>query len=334
MRASRGLAGIVVGLAAGFAFGAGGAVVKPLLEAGWSPGAAVFARIAVAAVALAIPGLAALRWNLRPLLTAWRTVLAFAVVAIVLTQVAFYAAIERIPVSLGLLIEYLAPVALVLLAWIRLRRAPQRVVIAGSIVAITGLVLVIGPGGGDLDPVGLLLAGLAMVGMCVYYVLGDRADASLPPLALAASGFVVGAVVLGLVGLTGILPFEFAFVDDVEFLGGTAPWYVPVLVVGLVSTAFAYAAGITAIRMLGTRLASFLGLSEVIFAAIVAWMVLGEVITPLQMLGGVLILAGIVLVRQERDDRSGLDEVPGAEPVPLPSDATAEPPRDDVRGDT
>ncbi|WP_353809479.1 EamA family transporter [Agromyces sp. SYSU T00194] len=330
MRASRGLAGIVVGLAAGLAFGGGGAVVKPLLEAGWSPGAAVFARIAVAAVALAIPGLASMGWSLRPLLAAWRTVLAFALLGVVLTQVAFYAAIERIPVSLGLLIEYLAPVVLVLLAWVRLRRPPQGVVIAGSIVAIAGLVLVIGPGGGDLDAIGLLLAGLAMLGMCVYYVLGERADASVPPLALAASGFVVGALALGLIGLTGILPFEFAFVDGVVFLGGTAPWYVPVLVVGLVSTAFAYVAGITSIRLLGTRLASFLGLSEVIFAAIVAWIVLGEVITPLQMLGGVLILAGIVLVRFERDDRSGLDEVPGVEPLPLPADAEAETRRDDA----
>ncbi|MFB6611666.1 DMT family transporter [Agromyces sp. NPDC056379] len=299
MRGSKGAIGIVLGLAAGLAFGAGGVVVKPLLESGWSPGAAVFARIGVAAIALLVPGLIALKFDLRPLWRARWTVLAYALIAVVGTQVAFYASIALIPVSTTLLIEYLAPVALVLVAWVRQRRAPQFVVISGSVLAIAGLYLVIGPGGGGLDVVGLLLAGVAMVGVCVYYVLGERADVSVPPIALAASGFVVGAVVLGALGIVGVVPFSAEFVE-VPYFGTIASWWVPVLTVGLVSTAFAYVAGISAIRMLGTRLSSFLGLSEVIFAAIVAWFVLGEAIGPLQAAGGLLILGGIVLVRFER----------------------------------
>ena len=70
--------------------------------------------------------------------------------------------------------------------------------------------------------------------------------------------------------------------------------------VGAISTAFAYVAGIQSIRLLGTRLASFLGLSEVVFAAIVSWALLGEAIGAVQLLGGLLILGGIVLVRLER----------------------------------
>ncbi|HEY9366211.1 MAG TPA: DMT family transporter [Agromyces sp.] len=299
MRGSKGILGIVLGLAAGLAFGAGGVVVKPLLESGWSPGAAVFARISVAALALLVPGLIALKFDLRPLWRARWTVLAYALIAVVGTQVAFYASIALIPVSTTLLIEYLAPVALVLVAWARQRRAPQFVVIAGSVLAIAGLYLVIGPGGGGLDVVGLLLAGVAMVGVCVYYVLGERADASVPPISLAASGFVVGAIVLGALGIVGVVPFSAEFVE-VQYFGTVAPWWVPVLTVGLVSTAFAYVAGISAIRLLGTRLSSFLGLSEVIFAAIVAWFVLGEAIGLLQAAGGLLILGGIVLVRFER----------------------------------
>ena len=58
--------------------------------------------------------------------------------------------------------------------------------------------------------------------------------------------------------------------------------------------------GIQSIRLLGTRLSSFLGLSEVVFAAIVSWALLGEAIGPVQLLGGLLILGGIVLGRLER----------------------------------
>lgn len=299
MRGSRGFIGIVLGLAAGLAFGAGGAIVKPLLESGWSPGAAVFFRITVAAVLLAVPGLIALRFDLRPLWRAKWTVLVYAVIAVAGVQLAFYTAIARIPVSTALLIEYLAPVALVAFAWLRTRHAPPLVVLAGSVVAIAGLVLVIGPTGGPLDPFGVVIAGVAMLGVAVYYVLGERSDLGVPPIALAAAGCLIGCLVLGAAALAGVVPFEAEF-TDVEFFGGTAPWWVPVLMVGAISTAFAYVAGIQAIRMLGTRLSSFLGLSEVVFAGVVAWALLGEAIGPVQLIGGILILGGIVLVRLER----------------------------------
>jgi drug/metabolite transporter (DMT)-like permease len=322
VRASRGLIGIALGLAAGLAFGAGGVFVKPLLESGWSPGAAVLARITVAAVLLAVPGLIALRFDLRPLWRARWTVLVFGLVAVAGVQFAFYASLERIPVSTTLLIEYLAPIALVLYAWVRTRRMPQRIVLAGSALAIAGLVLVIGPGGGSLDPIGLIFAAIAMIGVCVYYAVGERAAEQLPPVALIAAGFVVGAVALALTGLVGLLPMEATF-TDVPFLGGTAPWWVPLLTVGAFSTAFAYVAGLAAIRMLGSRLAAFLGLSEVVFAGIVGWILIGEALGPLQILGGLLILGGIVCVRMERPAPAAARVVElGGEPVPITASTT------------
>ena len=319
MRNSRGMLGIALGVAAGLAFGAGGVFVKPLLESGWSPGAAVLARISVAAVILAVPGLVALRFDLRPLWRARWTVLVYGLVAVAGVQFAFYASLERIPVSTTLLIEYLAPIALVLFAWLRTRRRPQAIVLAGSVLAIGGLVLVIGPGGGSLDPLGLAFAAIAMIGVCVYYAIGEKAAEQLPPIALVAAGFVVGAVALGITGAVGLLPMEAVFID-VPFLGGSAPWWVPLLTVGVVSTAFAYVAGIAAIGMLGSRLAAFLGLSEVVFAGIVGWLLLGEALGPVQIFGGLLILAGIVCVRMERRTIEPVHAVElGGEPVPTGS---------------
>lgn len=69
------------------------------------------------------------------------------------------------------------------------------------------------------------------------------------------------------------------------------------LVVGVVATALAYGAGITAGAMLGSRLASFTGLLEVAAAGAWAWLLLGEELTALQLVGGALIVAGIVAVR-------------------------------------
>jgi len=110
---------------------------------------------------------------------------------------------------------------------------------------------------------------------------------------------------------------------DMPFLNGTAPWWVPLLTVGAVSTAFAYVAGLAAIRMLGARLAAFLGLSEVVFAGIVGWILIGEALGPLQILGGLLILGGIVCVRMERPAPAAARVVElGGEPVPITASTT------------
>ena len=312
--ARHGVLGVVLGLAAAFAFGAGGSIIKPLFTEGWTPGSAVVARLTIAAVALAVPALMAVNGNLRPFLRSWKLVVAYAVIAVAGVQLAFYASLERIPVSIALLIEYLAPVALLLLAWARTRRVPHRVVLVGAALALTGLVLVIGPAGsGALDPLGVLLAAIAMCGVAFYYIVGANTPDDLPPVSLAWAGFVLGAATLGLFGAVGVLPMGFGF-GAVDFLGGRAPWWVPLVVVGVVSTAFAYVAGITSIALLGTRLASFLGLSEVIFAGIVGWILLGEAIAPVGLLGAALILAGIMLVRLEP---SPAEVQPLPEPMPL-----------------
>ncbi len=321
--ARRGLLGVLIGLAAAFAFGTGGVVVKPLFLAGWTPGAAVVGRLVIAAVVLAAPALLAVRGDLRPLWRARWVVLVYALLAVAGVQVAFYAALERIPVSIALLIEYLAPVVLLLVAWARTRRMPHRVVLLGAALALAGLVLVIGPtGSGALDPLGLLLAGIAMLGVAIFYAVGDKA-AGVPPVTLAWAGFVIGAIVLGVVGATGLLPLHAEF-GEVDFLGGRAPWWTPLLVVGIVSTAFAYAAGVTAITLLGSRVASFLGLAEVVFAGVVGWILLGEAIPPLGLIGAALILGGIVLVRLEPGTPAPLPEpIPTTAPIDLPG---AEPP--------
>lgn len=306
-------AGLLVALVAAATFGASGAFVKPLLEAGWSPAAAVTVRVLIGGLVLA-PIAAVLlrrRWS-----TLWRArwrVLGMASVGVAGTQLAYFAAIQRIPVGTGILIEYMAPLLLVGVVWARSRRMPQAVVLVGSVVALAGLVLVVSPGGGGgLDPLGILFAVLAMIGCAIYYVVAARPSDGLPPVAFAAAGLLLGSAMLGLAGLVGLVPFTFAFVD-VALFGSTVTWWVPMLIVGVLATAVAYATSIAASEMLGSRLASFLGLLEVVAATLYAWVLLGEQLTLPQLVGGALILAGIAFVRSEKPMR----DVP-LEPVAAP----------------
>ena len=302
MQRSSTSAGLVIAVIAAATFGTSGALVKPLLESGWSPAAAVTVRALVGGVVVAPVAILTLRGRWSALWRSRGRVLAMALIGVAGTQLLYFAAIQRIPVGTGILIEYMAPLLLVAFAWARTRRMPKAVVLIGSVVALVGLVMVVSPGGtASLDVLGLALAVATMVGCAVYYVVAARPDDGLPPVALAAAGLVIGGLALGAVGLTGLVPFTVTF-DDVAFFGSAAPWWLPLLLVGVVSTAIAYATSITATQMLGSRLASFVGLLEVVAATFYAWLLLGEQLTLPQLLGGALILVGIGFVRSEKTD--------------------------------
>ncbi|WP_229075574.1 DMT family transporter [Actinoplanes sp. DH11] len=291
--------GLIAAITSAATFGTSGAFIKPLLEAGWSPAAAVTARALIAGFLLLPLVLFSLRGRWDALWRGRWRIVGMGVIAVAFTQLTYFASISRIPVSTALLVEYLAPLLLVLWVWLTTRRVPRPAVLLGSALAIGGLVLVIGPGALQaVDPIGIMLAFAAAIGCAVYFVVAARPSDGLPPVALAGVGLLLGGAVLGLIGLTGLVPFTATF-TDVALLGNTAPWWVPLMVVAVFATAIAYATGIFGSSRLGSRLASFVGLLEVVFASIFAWMVVGETLTPLQMVGGALILAGIASIPAE-----------------------------------
>jgi drug/metabolite transporter (DMT)-like permease len=74
-------------------------------------------------------------------------------------------------------------------------------------------------------------------------------------------------------------------------------WWLPVLGLGVVTAALAYVTGIAATRRLGSRLASFVALTEVLAALGFAWVLLGQAPRSIQLLGAALVLLGVVIVK-------------------------------------
>ncbi|PPF47748.1 MULTISPECIES: DMT family transporter [unclassified Rathayibacter] len=293
--------GLVAALAASAAFGLGGPFVKPLLEAGWTPASAVLWRAGGAALILAIPAILSLRGRWPVLRRNLGTIALYGVFAVIAAQLCFYSAIEHMSVGVSLLIEYLAPVFLVLFAWARTRRHPGRFTLAGSALALGGLVLVLDLSGESTpELVGIAWALTASLGLCVYYVIAGRVDPELPPIALTAGAMTVGAAILLALGALGVTPLRATF-GEVVFVGAEVSWLLPAGVILGMSTVMAYLLGIEGGRRLGTRIASFVGLTEVLFSIAAAWLILGELPAPIQFGGGALILAGVVLVRLQRE---------------------------------
>ena len=309
-----GLTGLLLAVVSAAAFGTSGVFATALLDAGWTAGSAVTARMGVASLALAVPAVVQLRGRWSLLRSNAGAVLAFGALAVALPQLAYFNAVSRLSVGVALLLEYSGVLLVVLWVWLRLGQRPSAVTGAGVVVALVGLVLVLDVlSGARIDPVGVGWGLVAAIGLAGYFVLSARSEEALPPLVSAWAGLAVGALVLGAAAAVGVIPWRTAAVD-VELAGRSVSWLVPVLGLALLAAAFAYATGIAAVRRLGSRLSSFVGLSEVLFAVAAAWLALGQQPGLVQLIGGAVVLVGIVLVRLgERPP--GAAAVP-AEPLP------------------
>ena len=135
------------------------------------------------------------------------------------------------------------------------------------------------------------------MGLAIYFLLSAADDDEpLPPIVMAWAGMCVGAAVLAALGWAGVLPMT-ATTGNVDFFDHQVSWVVPVLGLSLVAAVIAYVAGIGAARLLGAKLASFIGMAEVLFAILFAWLLLNQLPSAVQFLGGAFILAGVTLVR-------------------------------------
>ncbi|MFC4125939.1 EamA family transporter [Nocardia rhizosphaerae] len=294
--ATRMRTGLLFALASAASFGLSGPLARGLMNAGWSAAAVVAVRVLLAGIVLLPLALPQLRgqWNL--LRDNRKLIVAYGLIAVAGTQLAYFNAVAHMTVGAALLIEYTAPIAVVGWLWARHRQRPGAATVAGGVLGITGLLLVLDVASGlTVDPVGIVWAFGAMFGAAAYFVLSAQGG-DLPGTVLAAGGLLIGGAILLLAGAVGIVPLR-ATTNTVAFADFRTPWWVPVLLIGIVTAAIAYVTGIAATRRLGSRLASFVALTEVLAALLFAWALLDEAPRPIQLLGGALILIGVIGVR-------------------------------------
>lgn len=298
--------GLVLALTSATSFALSGSLARALMDAGWSPTAAVAVRVTIAAVVLLVPGLLAVRGRNRLLLTNAGTIALYGLLAVAGAQLLYFLSVSRLDVGVALLIEYTAPVAVVLWMWAVRGQHPGPLTFVGALVAGAGLILLLDLlGGASVDVLGVLFALGAMIGAATYFVISADETSGLPPITLAAGGLVFATIFFWVAAAFGVLPVTMS-TAPVTFAVGTVPWWVPVALLGLVTAALAYVTGIAAARHLGSRLASFVALSEVAAGLGFAWILLDQQPRPVQLFGALLVLGGVVVVKLgERDVLAG-----------------------------
>lgn len=313
--------GMLFAVASAFTFGMSGPLGKALMEAGWTPTAAVTARLAGGALAMAVFASFIKPDWIRDAIAHHKTVVAYGLIPIAGAQLCYYNAVAHLSVGVALLLEYTAPVLVVGWLWATTKRRPGRLTLAGVALAITGIMLVLDVfAGARINTVGVTWGLAAAVCAACYFMMSDEATADgdgLHPITLAAGGLIVGAVAVAALGASGVLPMVFTTHHTVV-AGHTLPWYLPVVAMALIPTAIAYTLGIFGVARLRPRFASLVGLAEVLFAILIAWAFLGEAVTAMQAFGGAVVLLGLGLARLgDRADsalETGWPDVPPGRP--------------------
>ncbi len=293
--------GLLFAISSALAFGSSGPFAKALMESGWSPTAAVTARLAGGALMMAAFACAVRPGWIREVLDHTRTVVAYGVIPIAGAQLCYYNAVAHLSVGVALLLEYTAPILVVGWVWATTRHRPSAMTFGGVALAIVGIILVLNVlSGAHINLTGVSWGLAAAVCAACYFLMSNQVSTDgdgLNPISLAAGGLIIGTAGVSLLGVTGVMPMTFT-TNAVTIAGHTTAWMVPVIALGLIPTALAYTLGIVGIARLKPRFASLVGLSEVLFAVLIAWLMLGEAISVSQAIGGAVVLVGLAVARQ------------------------------------
>ena len=201
----------------------------------------------------------------------------------------YFAALKRLDASLLSLLVYTFP-AIVTIAAIALgrERASRRTAIALAL-ASTGLALVLaGSAAGALDPLGTGLGLAAAVVYSVYILASEGVAARMGPLALSTLVCTGAAIALTLAGVVG------GDLDPGNVSAEGFGWLAGLAVVSTVGAVGLFFAGL---RHVGPTVASILATAEPLVTVVLAFLVFSEMLGPVQVVGGSLVLAAVLVLQ-------------------------------------
>lgn len=291
--------GFAIYLIAAGLFGINGSVAKSLLDIGISSMRLSQFRVSFAFLVLLIVVLLTNRKALKI-----RSKHEFALLAaygwlgVTLTQWLYFVAIHLLPVGVALVIEFTAP--LMVAVWVKFAWSHHVPNLAwvGLAVALAGLVMVTEVWDGfTLDALGVVSAAGAAAALAVYYLAGEKAlhsETPRDPVSLTMWGFGLASLFWAVVQPWWSFPWS-ALTGTMEFLPGADPLPKLALAAWMVvmGTVIPFWLVLAAMRYISAQQASAAGMTEPVLASLVAWLVLGEVLSGWQIIGGAVTLAGI-----------------------------------------
>ena len=296
--------GVVALFIAALTFSINGIFSKLVLEADLSPFRLAEIRSTGSFFAFFIYLLIFKRSSLRFDLKALPEMIIYGIIGYAGVQAFYFVAIVRMPVSVGLIIEFTAAIWITL--WVRFVRKQYvpRSMWAAVFLAISGLALIAQVWKGLIfDTWGVIAAFLDAFALTAYFLLGEKWGKRAPTETLMFYGFGISMLFWWLVLPIWNYP-TWIFTKEIDwrgkFEGHTTTGLVLILLVIVVGTLIPYTFNLIGVTNTNASTAAILGTLEPVLAGVFAWIWLSETFNWIQLIGAAAVIAGIYIATKAR----------------------------------
>ena len=229
---------------------------------------------------------------------------AYGIVGFLAVQALYFVAITRLHVSIGLILEFTAPIWIVLwLRFVKRKVVPQLMWVA-IFLAFGGLVLIAQVWkGSTLDPIGVIAALLDGIVLAAFFLIGEKLTDKRDVESLMVYGFGFASVGLAIAMPLWSYPTEI-FTQSMNLQGRFAafdlPGWVLIAWVIIMGTIVPYLLVVNGLKLLSASTSSVMGMTEPVLAGVFAWIWLSEKWNFIQLVGGVTVIIGIILADKAR----------------------------------
>jgi len=291
-------------ITAALCFAVGGVAAKVLREADLDAFRLTQIRITSAALILLIIALIKGKKQLAVKRSEIKDLVLFGVIGIAVVNSFYYFALKYLYVSVALIIEFTAPIWIALYLRFVKKKNISRTAWVGIFCAFSGLVLISQVWTGkSLHPLGVIVAILDALALAYYFLTADRLGQKRSSLSLTTWGMGVAAIFWAIALPWWNFPFEFltqTFSLSGELSRFSAPGWALILWIVVTATVIPYLLTVAAIKELSASTSSVIAMLEPILAGVIAWILLNEAFTNIQLFGCAVVLFGIYLADKAR----------------------------------
>ncbi len=303
-RERRPLLGYGMVTAAALLFAVNGTVSKVVLSSGISSLELTQVRATGAFLGFALALGIVRRRTLRVRLGELPYLAVFGIAGVASVQWLYFVSIDRLPIGIALLLEYLAPILIALWARTVMHEPVRRRIWLALVLALVGLAFVVEVWSGiSLDGLGVAAALSAAVAYAVYVLMAERAVRTRDPASLICYGFLFAALFWAIVQPLWRFPAE-RVDENVSLLGHLSGLSLPVwslmLFVVVVGTMITFLLVTAALRHVSATRVGIIAMMEPVVASAVAYLWLGQSFGAVQLVGGAVVLAAILLAQTAR----------------------------------
>jgi drug/metabolite transporter (DMT)-like permease len=292
-----------VGFAA-ILFGLNASTVKTILGTGISPEHLVLFRTTFTAI---IAGIVLLFSNPKAFKVTLKEIpllILYGIVGVALMQWSYSNAVSLLPISVALLIEYTAIAIVPVVSFLYFKEKIKPWLWAGILLILTGLAIVSNIWDSKLNPIGIAWASMAAMCLSVYFIIGEHTQRKRDAMSTLFYTFLVAA--LFWLAMNLIRPSEFSDIAQSMSLNGNLkaiewPIWGSLLWLGIMGSFVPMWLDYIALGNLSATAVGIIATAETVFASIFAWAWLNEAMTPIEIFGGFVVIAGIVLAETSRN---------------------------------